>query len=253
MALGTIGSALVGSAASAGASFLANKFLNKSSSNPVGDLSSFRPAGFSGGGLTAGVGRDGNIDVTASPERLGYVGSVADLFRNQGIELGGLRDKVAPGVSDFRAQRLAEVENARTSAIGNLRDNLARRRILGSSFGQDTLTRAENEFGMAKDKVAAESFLQELEMTNNLIQQQYSAQRSEFQTKLDELNFEAGIAAKLTGDASSQLGANARLLASLNAKEAEGRGRLFGQTFQPAFASVGKYAEAIASGKGFNA
>src|SRR5690606_4802425 len=114
-----------------------------------------------------------------------------------------------------------------------LRENLARRRVLGSSFGQDAISRAESEFAGQRERVAAESFLAELEATNNLINQEFAARRQSFQTGLDELNLQAEIATKIATQASDQLGANARLEAALLAKEAEGRGKFFGETFGP--------------------
>lgn len=225
--------AILGSAISAGANYGLGKLFGGKKGSAQAPLANFRPAGFSGGGLSAAAGNDGNINVTASPERLGLVRDVADTYGQLSDELGGIRARVAPGVSDLRAVRMAEIENARTSAIGNLRDNLARRRILGSSFGQDALVRAENEFGLAKDKVAAETFMQELGLTTDLMREQFSAKRSQFQTGLDELNLEAQIATKLSGDANTQLGANARVLAQLNASEQAGAGKFFGQVFQP--------------------
>jgi hypothetical protein len=140
---------------------------------------------------------------------------------------------VAPGVSDLRASRLEEIENARLSAVGNLRDNLARRRVLGSSFGADAVTRAEAEFAKEKERVAAESFLQELELTNNLMQQEFTARRGQFQTGLDELNLEAQIATALAGKATDVLGKNAQVEAMLLAQSQAGAGKFFGQELAP--------------------
>lgn len=215
-------------------------------------LSSFQPQGFSGGGFGTSFG-PGGLTITPTAERLGLVRDIGSQFGAQAGELGGLRSRVAPGFSDLRASRLAEIENARTAAIGNLRDNLARRRVLGSSFGQDAISRAEAEFGQAKGKAAAETTLQEIEMTNNLINQQFQAKRQEFQTGLDELNLEAGIASGLAGKATETMGANARFLAALNAQEASAAGKFFGSTFQPVGKAVGdaagkKFGDWMASG-----
>ena len=90
------------------------------------------PSQFTGGGLSSSFDpRTRSISVTASPERMGLVNSTASLFRDQAGLVAGLRAKVAPGMSDLRSARLAEIENARRSSVSNLRDNLARRRVLG--------------------------------------------------------------------------------------------------------------------------
>lgn len=247
MALGTIGSALAASAISAGVQYGASKLMGGGSSGSTSaPVANFEPMGFKGGGLRASFDPDsGGYVVRADPTRIGYVDSIAGLYGKQGADLGGLRARVAPGISDLREARLAEIEDARARSVGNLRDNLARRRVLGSSFGQDTIARTEAEFGGMREKAAAESFLQELDLTNNLLQQEFTAQRSAFQTRLDELNLQAEIASKLTSGATTQMGANARLLAELNAKEAAGAGRFFGQTFQPVFSKIGEGATAL--------
>ncbi len=112
--------------------------------------------------------------------------------------------------------------------------------MLGSSFGADAISRAESEFAGQRERVSAESTLQELEATNNLIQQQFTAQRAQFQTGLDELNLQANIAAGLAGKATDTMAANARFEAALAAQESAGAGKFFGQTFGPVADSLGK-------------
>lgn len=203
-------------------------------------LKKFRPTGINAGGLSSSTDAMGNLVITPSAERLALVKGVSDAFGSQAGELSGLREKVTPGFSDLRAARLAEIENARQAAIGNLRENMARRRVQGSSFGQDALARAELEFGKAKETTAAESFLQELEANNQLLQQEYTARRGQFQTGLDDLNLQADVATKLASAATAQLGENARLEAKLSAQEQAGRGKFFGdQVISPISKGVG--------------
>lgn len=207
---------------------------------PSDALKNFTPSGFSGGGFNTSFGPGGTLAIAPTAERTGLVQRLGKSFGDLASEIGGLRPKVAPGFSDLRRSRLGEIESARSSAIGNLRENLARRRVLGSSFGQDALVRAENEFGMARDKVAAETFLQEMEATNQLIQQQFAAQRGQFQTGLDELNLEADVATKLSANATNALQKNAAALAELEAKDAAGMGKFFGDVGGTLFGDAGK-------------
>jgi hypothetical protein len=229
---------LIAPAIGAGVTFGAQKLFGGSSGSPTAGLESFRPTGFQGGGFGTSFG-SGGLTITPTAERLGLVGGLRDSFGGLAGELGGLRSRVAPGMSDLRAARLGEIESARSSAVGNLRDNLARRRVLGSSFGQDALSRAEAEFGDIKGKAAAETFMQEIEMTNNLINQQFAAARGQFQTGLDELNLEAGIASGLAAKATDTMGKNAQFLAALTAQEAAGAGKFFGETFRPVGKAIG--------------
>jgi hypothetical protein len=223
-------SLLIG-AATAGASALFNNAFgdHRDATSP---LQNFSPPGFSGGGLSATFNGNG-FNVTPGADRTGLVSGLSNTFGANADALAGLRGSVAPGVSDLRAARLAEIENARTSAVGNLRDNLARRRVLGSSFAQDAVTRAESEFGQQKERVAAESFMQELEMTQNLLQQEFATRRAAFQTGLDELNLEAQIGTALAGKATDVLGKNAQTEAQLIALNQQGAGKFFGQMIAP--------------------
>jgi hypothetical protein len=234
MALGTIAGSLAAGAASAGVGFGLTKLFG--GSKPAAPPP---PTGINAGGLTSTM-RGGNIGITPSAERLGLVGNIADTFGQLGSDIAALRPMVAPGISSLRASRLAEIEDARNRAIGDLRENLARRRVLGSSFGNDAIARAESEFGGARERVAAESTLQELELTNQLITQQFNANRGQFQTFLDELNLQADLAGKLAGKATDVMSQNARFTAALAAKEAEGAGKFFGQVSQPFISDLGK-------------
>lgn len=207
-------------------------FLGNLFDDPTQPLQDFSPVGVNAGGLSAKM-KGSQFKVTASPERLGYVSNIANLFDQQGDELSGLRASVAPGISALRASRLAEIENARHTGIGNLRDNLSRRRVLGSSFGADALSRAEAEFGQQKERVTAESFLQELSLTDKLLAEELGAKREAFNTHLGELNLETNLAAGLAGKATEQLAQNARTLATLNTEAQKAAGEFFGSFLQP--------------------
>jgi len=195
------------------------------------------------GGLRATASPSG-VNVSSGVRRDSTVNKLFRNFRNQATELRGLRDRVAPGVSDLRASRLAAVGDARTRAIGNLRENLQRRRVLGSSFGQDALTRTEAEFGRESERVEAESFLQELELSTQLLAQETQARTSAFQTRLGELNLQANLGSQIQSRISGDLNSNARFQAQLafqsgqfNARSAQqsaaGFGQLAGQGLAP--------------------
>lgn len=230
---------LIAPAVSALATAGASKLFGGGSSKASAGLSTAKPTNINAGGLSTSLGRDNVLSVTPSAERLGLVSGVANTFGPQADFLGSLLSKVAPGFSDLRTSRLAEIENARQSAIGNLRDNLARRRVLGSSFAGDAINRGNLEFAQEKEKAQAESLLQEIDMSNQIAQAQFEAQRSQFQTFLDEMNLHADLATQLSSQATSQLGANARLKAQLDAMSAQGAGKFFGQTLQPAVNQAG--------------
>lgn len=215
--------------ASSAASFGLSKLFGGGEEKASAPVQNFRPTGINAGGLSSSISGD-NLTIMPSENRLGFVRGLATGFNNEADAIAGLRGRVAPGFSNLRTTRLQEIEDARKAAIGNLRENMARRRVQGSSFGQDALTRAELEFGRAKEATAAETFLQEMEATNQLIQQEFAARRGAFETGLNDLNLQADVATKLAAGASQQLGANARLEAEMNMKEQQAKGKFFGES-----------------------
>lgn len=222
---------------SAGASFGLSKLFGGGKSESAAE--EFKPVGINAGGIRSQFS-GGNINITSSGQRQGLVGGLAATFPEQAGQIGALREQVTPGFGRLTQSRLQQVENARKKSIGNLRENLQRRRVLGSSFAGDALSRAESQFGEQAEQVAAESFLQELELSQQLIQQEFTAARGEFTTQLDELNLQADVATKLASGATQALSQNARLQAELDARESEGAGRFLGQTFQPAIDKLGE-------------
>lgn len=231
---------MVASAATAlvstGVSALAGKLFNKKSKKGAGPNAGV--TNFDAGGLS-GRFNNNSYTITSTRGRDELIGRVSQTFGQQSEAIRGLRERVAPGFSDLRRARLGEVDNAKSAAIGNLRENLARRRVLGSSFGADALTRAEREFAQERDRIQSETTLQELAATEALLQQEFEAGRNEFNTRLGEMNLQAELAATLTSKASSNLNAMAQLEARLAAESSAGFGKFVGDAIQPVAKAVG--------------
>lgn len=208
-------------------SFLSNLFGNTKVTpgqvNPaqnIAPIANYSPSGFTGGGLTGSFSGN-NFGVSADAGRTGAVSSLANSFGAFGNATGDLRATVVPGFNDLLKSRLTDLGNQATSAIGNLRQNLQSRRILGSSFGNDTISRAQNTIQQQRDAVIADNFQKSLEANNQLLVQQYGAYAKQYQTGLDELNLEASTASGLTNTASQLMAANAQLMAKLNEQGSE--------------------------------
>jgi hypothetical protein len=181
--------------------------------------------GVDAGGITAGLNKRASggvfgkkskaIGVETSAERQGLVGDIAATFPEQAAILGDLRARLAPGISDLRSSRIAALEGNRRRTLGNLRENLSRRKVLGSSFAQDTLARADLEFQRERDRIEAETTLAEIEGTQRLAQAEFAAKRAEFETFLNELNTQLQVGTQLATQATAEFNANARLGAEL--------------------------------------
>ena len=182
-------------------------------------------SGIAGGFL--GGGGPGNAFEFKSP---GFTGKFkvsrgetrAKLFRRPGSSafiLGERIPRLAGDVAGFRTGlatpgfgvRSRAVENRRTAAIGNLRENLARRRLLGSSFGEDALARAEREFAQE----AGEAALQEIQDNVALAQAEAQLLGVGLQQELSELGVVIGGGQNFAALAQDSTNAAAAALSAL--------------------------------------
>lgn len=129
------------------------------------------------------------IGETGSPAQLAYRKYLPSVLS----KLSSLEGTITPGSSLVRKARLAQIENARNQAVGNLRDNLARRRVLGSSFGADALARTESEFAQQKSNAEAQSFLEEYQLNTDLLNREIGTVMTGIQKDLAELSAQTGL------------------------------------------------------------
>lgn len=221
--------------------------------------------GFKSPGLVGKVGGD-KFRVFESEERQTLIDQIQNSLRESGqtvrnlipgfnnafntalLGIDDLAARVRPGVSELRKARLEQIENARQRSLSDLTQNLARRRVLGSSFANDAAARSNLAFAQEAEQVAAESFLQELDLTNQFLQQRLttdvaridtelqntlsaiSFERAADQFELENQNFLAGLAAQLASGATSAQTALSAQELELAAQNAAGAGRFFGST-----------------------
>lgn len=208
--VGGVGAGLAGSLFSGGGPSIPNPAANLPTSFQTPDISISR----TGKHLT--LTRDNDILA-----RLGLLNTA------QANQIGGLLSRVAPGISELRRTRLQGLENIRRRTVGDIRDNLARRRVLGSSFAQDAIVRAEREFAQQADEIRATSFLQELDLTNRLIQQQSDVLRNTVLTELEQSNFDAQLTANFANRTQTVLAQATAAQAQLAASAQAGLGQFF--------------------------
>ena len=219
---------MAGIVAGGGQNRIADHFTKRERNAAIAPVKDFKPTGMSSGGFNFSFG-DGTVSGGATAERLGYVRGLSSNFSNQAGQIGALRPMVAPGFSQLRESlgrnrdaRLASIEDARSRATGDLRENLSRRRVLGSSFAGDALSRTDAEFQRERDRVIAETgvqeaatYLQELESTKALISEEFTLARNSIEVFLNNMNMEASLAAQFATGATNVLADNARIQSQL--------------------------------------
>ena len=185
---------------------------------PGKSLSKFRPTMMSGGGFQStltGPKNNQTLNLTSTADRLNAVGGVQSALLGGADMLAEQRGLVRPGFGALTEARVGSLDAARRRATGTLRENLGRRRVLGSSFGADAMGRMEAEFGRVEAEARAQSFLEELQLTTNLIERETQFRTSAMSTALDSLNFEASLATQLATGATAAMQASASMQAQL--------------------------------------
>ena len=204
--------------------------------NSGSSLNSYKPYSFSSPGLSGTV--NGNtIDLTRGPEVSSALTGVTDTTNATNTNIQDLINRLGPGYNALTDTALKNLENARLKTVGDLQANLARRRIAGSSFANDALTRANAEFANQGEQIRAQNTLASLDAANKLIQEQHANSMNAFNTHLNQLQLEGTTAAQVASGVSGIMSTNAQLQAQLQAQAQAGTGQLFGTLFGPALSA----------------
>ena len=202
---------------------------------------------FSGGGYNFSIDKRGTPSISTSAQRTAAVNNISDLQKLKANELRGLipgltsgynqnisalsdsLSKVNPGFGDVTKARVDAVLNQGMKASSDLRSNLAKRRVLGSSFANDEQARTAAEFAKQEADTRAKSFLEELDYTMKLIDQRYTMQRQQVsdttdmisaafsadlasnQVQLDEMNSQLNALLGIMGNAQNVAAQNAQV------------------------------------------
>jgi hypothetical protein len=202
-------------------------FGGKSSSEKI--LNKFTPASFTAPGLTGQFNRGTNtFNVQRTAEGQRTLDALRGGFEGFASTIRGLRPDVAPGFGRLTKSRVDAIRGAGRRAVGNLREELSRRRVLGSSFAQREVAATEAEFGRQEEAARAESFLQELELTRDLIGQEFQASIAGSAAVLDQLNFETTVSTNLSNSASQQMQANITAQAQARSSQEAGTAEFLG-------------------------
>ena len=205
-------------------------------------IAKFSPLGFTTPGANVSAG-PGGFTVGRSPQVGNALSNLNTLSTGAANEFGSLKSMVAPGFGRMTTEGVRAIEDQRRSTVGNLRENLGRRRVLGSSFASDDISRTNAEFAKKDAQFRAETTLQEIQATEQLISKQYETAIQGSQAIIAQGNFETEIGAELSRQYTSVMGDLAKFEASLLREEADGQAALLssllGAGLGGAFTGVG--------------
>jgi len=210
--MGGIVSGITDAVGLTGSDSITDKFFGDNIPN---ELKNPRLTSFTSPGLSAAFKSPQQLDLQRSQGTESLLGGIAGAYRNQASELGDLQPLVEPGFGRLTEAGIRAVRDARRSSIGDLKQNLARRRVAGSSFAGDDIARTNAEFAKKENEFASQAFTQELALSNELINQKAIASANEFLTGLKQANIESNMATQLASGVTSVLSNNANAIAGM--------------------------------------
>ena len=145
-------------------------------------------------------------------------------FPNILSNLADLRGEVRPGFGRFTEAAVEAIRRAKGDALGNVRQQLQRRRVQGSSFANAQLAGIEAAFGREEALFRGQALLQEIETTFKIINEEFKVKLANFQAEFQEL----GIAANVAGFVTQALSAQSVVDKQIAAEAAVGAGSAFG-------------------------
>jgi len=183
-------------------------------------ISNFNGIGFNAPGLGINTFK-GGFDLSRTPANQNALDNLAGSFTNLSGELGALKPLVSPAFGNLTKVGARAIEDTRRRTVGDLRQNLSRRKVLGSSFAADDIARTNAEFSKRDAEFRATTKLQEIEATERLVTQQYEAAASGAEAILTQGNFESTIAAELSRQYTGALAQLAQFESQLLRDEAD--------------------------------
>lgn len=233
--------------------------LNKWGLTPMGVQRDYSPT-LNAGGLNAHMEKyaDPSLGghkrlgwfVDSSSERKGLVNNIASQYANLGNQFGALAGQVTPGFGRLTEARVKAIRDARDKAVGDARSELARRRVLGSSFGSDVISRTQAQFAQDESAARAQSFLEELDASVSLLEKETTAHAQSFATQLDELNLQADTALALQNKSAQSLTENQGILQKLSYLKSQDASNTASYTTMYAGSQIGQVLAALAGGSG---
>lgn len=172
------------------------------------------PSSLTGGGLGINIGNN-NLGLTRSDEVSGLMDNLITGMNTDESAYNDLLGQLTPGFGLVTAARRAAIDTDQQKNISDLNANLARRRIAGSSFANDTVSNANADYAKQKADADAQSFLDELNATQQVLGARTAARQKSIEDALTQSNFETQTGATLLAQVRDQASKQSAVLADL--------------------------------------
>lgn len=161
------------------------------------DGQGFMPTSLSGPGYGIKIDGSGNIAMDRTSETQGFMDAIRRGLGTDEKAYGKLLSQITPGFGRLTRSVSDRWDNARDRAVSNLRDQLARRRVAGSSFANDQIGSMERQYLMDKDAELNEALVQELKMTQEVIGARTTSRNATIAQAFDQIQFEGNLGGQL--------------------------------------------------------
>ena len=178
--------------------------------------------------LQTGLGGNGDIQTT-----LKQTGSMSQLelarrFPGFLSTLDTLGAQAAPNASLFRTAAMGQLNAGESSAVGNLKQQLAQRGLSGASFSNDVIGNVQAEFSKQRAGVELQAAQQEFSTTFQVVQAQNELINQQLNQELAQLGIASGIQVNLNNTTTQSAIANAQIAAAQSIASSQSQGALLG-------------------------
>ncbi len=124
-------------------------------------------------------------------------GSALNTGRQLQSRFGDLFASVRPGFGKLSETTRQTFRDRSAAAVGNLRESLGRRRVLGASFASDALARVKLGFAREEAQELAKVGVQETQLQNQILRDQSQALTQQISSELQEFSIAANFSQSL--------------------------------------------------------
>jgi hypothetical protein len=232
-ALSAAAPAIAGGVASAGTSALLGSLLGGSGGGSIqpsqlsgsSGISALGPFSFTSDATNVISPAGGNINTSMGGLASNYLGLLSPQVFGADSEYQNLQNLVNPAFSDVTKARVDAITNAASKATSDLRGNLAQRRVLGSSFGQDALARVQLEAGQQEGAARAQGQLESIDAMSKLLSARVANMAGLVKAELDQANYSTSVGVNLINGTQQTFADNASILGTLAQANASGLGK----------------------------
>lgn len=171
------------------------------------------------GGLTGGINKKGVVDLNRTPEAQGFMTNLGQGLSTDEASYNDLLSALTPqggwgaigsqgptgawgALADAATQ---DLNNQYDKQVGDVQANMAKRRILGSSFAQGTVDSINRQRAQDIQQARADALVKQLQMTQSVINDRSTARLNTIGKAFDQINYESGVKATLLANTQNNM------------------------------------------------